>query len=667
MYDIFTNYAFTQPTIDDRHNHLLQNKSIPMLQRILLYALLFLLPVTALSAPGDYEKLISDIEERLDRTMETYGQGKADEAKRLTQTAYFEVFENLEGPIRINISARKSAEMEAAFGEIRRMIVQGQSVEMVKAKTIWLKEQLRAVQPIIETGHVLRAQQTHGAHGNSIDPYWQNRFRQIDDLLADSIALYQKGSFAESQEYIRKAQFEGFKNSEMEIAIRKSRSSKDAQEMNQQFSAIHMLAGNPEQISELGYRITTLLQDLEEMLADLPAPLQATEDTAKSQIKPKTRTRWPDVTKNIDDTITKAIAVYEAGHPDEAIAAVQDAYFDHFEASGMESSVGARDSTAKTALENHFTRLAGLMKAGRPVAELKTTAQDLSQGLAKAAEQLTESGQTAWGLALMSLIIILREGLEALLIVTAIVAYLVKNGHGDKTPLIRNSVVVALIASVVTAALFQWLFANAGAQRELLEGFTMIIATFLLFGMSYWLISKAEAEHWKEYLEGKLSASLTKGSMIGLWFASFVAVYREGAETVLFYQALASDAQDTVGHMAILGGFTFGCLLLAIIYLLMRFSMARLPLKPFFIVTGAFMYLMAFIFAGKSMMELIEGKLFQPVLWSWVPEIPLLGMHPYRETVIPQLVLIVAALIAAWVLLRRPSGGTGRREHLRQT
>ncbi len=624
-----------------------------MFRKLLLSVWLFLLPSLALSAPGDYEKLIADIEGRLDRTVEAYGQGKPDEAKRLAQTAYFEVFENLEGPIRINISARKSAEMEAAFGEIRQLIVQGQPVETVKAKVVWLKEQMRAVQPTIETGHVLRAQETHGAHGDAIDPYWQERFRRIDDWLAESISLYQKGAFAESQESIKKALFEGFKNSELEIAVRKNRSSKDAQTLNQQFSAIQTLAGQPGQISELGYRITNLLQDLEEKLAGLPAPVQSA--ATETQAQPVTAARWSEVTTGIDGAIAQAIGLYETGKVDAAITAVQDAYFDRFEASGMESSVGARNLDAKTTLEGYFTKLMGLMKAGRPVDELKATAQSLSQDLAKIAGEMGGSGQTGWGLALMSLIIILREGLEALLIVAAIVAYLVKNGHKDKTPLIRNSVVVALIASLITAALFQWLFANAGAQRELLEGFTMIVATFLLFGMSYWLFSKAEAEHWKAYLESKLSASLSTGSMIGLWSASFLAVYREGAETVLFYQALAADAQDAAGQMALLGGFVFGCIILAIVYFIMRFSMARLPLKPFFIVTGSFMYLMAFVFAGKSMMELIEGKLFQPVLWSWAPEIPLLGMHPYRETVLPQLVLIIAALVAAWVLLRQPS------------
>ncbi|HGW4575291.1 TPA: FTR1 family protein, partial [Escherichia coli] len=249
--------------------------------------------------------------------------------------------------------------------------------------------------------------------------------------------------------------------------------------------------------------------------------------------------------------------------------------------------------------------------------------------------------------------IIVREGLEALLIVAAIVAYMVKNNHQDKLPLIRQSVIVALIASVITAAIFQMLFTNSGASRELLEGITMLIAVVMLFFMSYWLLSKVEARHWKAWLEGKLSHSLSRGSLVGLWLTSFLAVYREGAETVLFYYALIGDANTVSGHMAIGAGFVIGCVVLLLAWLVMRYSVVRLPLKPFFMFTGSFMYLMAFVFAGKGVLELVEGKLFQPTLINGFPEISWLGIYPYVETLLPQVVLLLAALVALWVMRRK--------------
>lgn len=615
--------------------------------------LLVLLSLPAAAAPGDYETYIKDIEGRLDRTVEAYRQNRTEDAKALVQSAYFEVFENLEGPIRINISAQRSFEMEATFGEIRRMIINGVSIDDVSARAKWLKEQMRDVQPAIEAGHVLKGQGAHSTYDNDkIDRYWHDYFRLIDDLLAESITAYQNGKSAEARALVQKAQYDGFKNSEMEIAIRQNRSAKETQKLNQEFSALLAMTDQSGALTEYGYRITTLLQDIEEQLEGLPVPAKANVNVMADETVGK-NANWKEVAGNIDQAIMAAIARYQNGETPKAIAAVQDTYFDLFEATGMENRVGARNSSAKLGIEAYFTKLASMMKAGRPVSELNEQAAGLSAELGKAADMLGEQNQTIWSLALMSLIIILREGLEALLIVAAIVAYLVKNNHHDKLPLIRQSVIVALLASFVTAAVFYWVFTNSGVQQELMEGFTMIIAVIVLFSMSYWLLAKAEAEHWKEYLETKLSDSLTKGSMFGLWFASFLAVYREGAETVLFYLAFISDAKGPADNMALAGGFVAGCAILAVVYFIMRYTVVRLPLKPFFIFTGAFMYLMAFVFAGKSMMELIEGKLFQPTLISWAPEIPLLGIHPYQETLLPQLLLVILALIALWVLKRQ--------------
>ncbi|TNH23614.1 FTR1 family iron permease, partial [Testudinibacter sp. TR-2022] len=346
----------------------------------------------------------------------------------------------------------------------------------------------------------------------------------------------------------------------------------------------------------------------------------------------------------------QALQLYQQGKRDDAIIAVQDTYFDVFESSGMESSVGSRDSQLKTTLEGFFTRLVGQMKAQQPLENLQQQANGLSQQLQSAVELLQQTNDNAWSIFVYSLLIMLREGLEALLIVAAIVAYLVKNQHQDKLPVIRQSVIIALIASVITAFIFQLLFENSGANRELLEGITMIFAVIMLFMMSYWLLSKVEAQNWKRYLEGKLSTSLTTGSLIGLWLTSFLAVYREGAETVLFYYALVGDIQSADGYLYLLGGIIVGVVLLLIVYFIMRFTVVKLPLKPFFMLTGSFMYLMAFVFAGKSVLELIEGKLIQPTLLSGFPEIAWLGIYPYLETLIPQAVLILAAIFALFYM-----------------
>ncbi|URL05806.1 FTR1 family iron permease [Avibacterium sp. 21-595] len=606
------------------------------------------------SASENYQQWIQDIENRLDKTAQLYQEKQVDDARSEVQMAYFEVFENLEGPIRINFSAQKSYQMEAAFGEIRKMIGEDKPLSEVQNKISQLKQDLQFVLPVLEQGHQLNASNQHDVYQhNEIDPYWQESFRTIDDLLAQAISTYQKGDLAQAKKLIQQAQYDGYKNSEMEMSIRKNRSAAISASINQQFYDLIKLSEQPEQINALGYQITALLQDIEEQLPQLPTTktAQATNQSAVQNSQALSDNQnWADVASQVNQGITNAIALFEKGESKKAILAVQDTYFDIFENSGMENKIGSRDSHFKTEIEGYFTRLVSLMKANQPAQQLHQQAEGLAQNLTKAVEMLQGNQQSDWTMFLYSFLIMLREGLEALLIVAAIVAYLVKNNHQDKLPVIKQSVYVALTASVITAAIFQLVFSNSGASRELLEGFTMMIAVIMLFMMSYWLLSKVEAQNWKRYLEGKLSAALTTGSLIGLWITSFLAVYREGAETVLFYYALAGDATNAMSYVYLFAGIVAGIVVLAICYVIMRYSVVKLPLKPFFMFTGSFMYLMAFIFAGKSVLELIEGKLFEPTLVANVPEISWLGIYPYVETLTPQAILLIAAVFALFYM-----------------
>ncbi|MCI7479213.1 MAG: FTR1 family iron permease [[Pasteurella] aerogenes] len=602
-------------------------------------------------AADDYQQWVQDIETRLDKIALLYQQHQIDEARTEVQMAYFEVFENLEGPIRINFSAQKSYQMEATFGEIRKMIGENQPLAKVQERINQLKAELQLILPALTQGHQLNADDQHDVyHNDAILPYWQQNFKTIDDLLAQALMQYQAGDFAAAKKSAQQAQYDGYKNSEMEMAIRQNRSAAISAAINQQFYDLIKLSEQPEQINALGYQITTLLQDIEEQLPQLPTTResqqsnQSTVENAQDAIPDQD---WNQVTTEINQRIQQAIQFAAQGKNQKAMLAVQDTYFDVFESSGMENKVGSRNSDLKLELEGYFTRLVSLMKANENSEKLQQQASALANKLSQTVEMLQGSGQQSdWSMFLYSLLIITREGLEALLIVAAIVAYLVKNHHQDKLPVIRQSVYVALVASVITAGLFQLIFANSGASRELLEGFTMILAVIMLFMMSYWLLSKVEAQNWKRYLEGKLSLALTTGSLIGLWLTSFLAVYREGAETVLFYYALVGDATSAVSYFYLLAGLAVGVILLTICYFIMRYSIVKLPLKPFFMFTGSFMYLMAFVFAGKSVLELIEGKLFQPTLLANIPEISWLGIYPYLETLVPQVILVVAAIFA---------------------
>ncbi|MFM2479842.1 FTR1 family protein [Celerinatantimonas sp. YJH-8] len=634
-----------------------------VVKRIVLTVCCFLFSFSVAAAIIDYQKAADEINSRLDKALTLYQNGDVNQAKRTVQMAYFEIFEGLEGPIRINYSQQYSYQLEAKFGEIRKMIANNASQEKVSEQVDWLKQKIAAVPEILKSGHQLVAE-TQNINKDSILPYWRDQVVKIETLLNQALASYRESNQADDSkakldhayQLLQQAQFQGYKNSDLETAIRLNRSSTKAADYNSRFQAMETLVQQPysnQQLVAFGYDVATIVQDLKDDLPNLPA----TRDSQK-QAQPQTASAdtsvkdWNKVSAQINDAIAAAIAIYRQGDVERAMGAVQDAYFDLFESTGMENAVGARDSAFKAQLEGYFTRIVSLMKAKQPVATMDEQLSLLSADLAKATQMIGDGSQGSWGIFLASLTIILREGLEALLIVAAITAYLIKNEHRDKLYIVKNSVAVGLVASVATAVLFQWLFTNSGASREALEGLTMLIAVVVLFFMSYWLLSKVEATQWKKYLQSKLARSLTSGSIAGLWFASFLSVYREGAETVLFYYALGANS-DTASLIALFAGLALGIVILLIIFVIMRYSVVKLPLKPFFMFTGGFMYLMAFVFAGKGILELVEAKWVNPTLLTGMPQISLLGIYPYIETLIPQVILVLAAIVALVVIKRR--------------
>jgi high-affinity iron transporter len=210
----------------------------------------------------------------------------------------------------------------------------------------------------------------------------------------------------------------------------------------------------------------------------------------------------------------------------------------------------------------------------------------------------------------------------------------------------------------VTAALIELLFHFTPGQREALEGVTMLIAVAVLFYVSYWVLSKIEADRWNAFLKGKMQDALSSGSGLALASVAFLAVYREGFETILFYKALLSAAgTGEVG--AVVAGIGVGGAGLVVLYVaISRYGM-RLPMKPFFAVTGTLLYYMAFVFAGQGIKDLQEaGMVGLTVLDGW-PRWPQLGIYPTAQSLALQAVLLVLLLGGlVWTRLRRPQAGS---------
>src|SRR5688572_3022342 len=248
----------------------------------------------------------------------------------------------------------------------------------------------------------------------------------------------------------------------------------------------------------------------------------------------------------------------------------------------------------------------------------------------------------------------LREGLEAILIIGAVLAFLTKTGATRRRRDVHVGVGAALLASLLTAVALETVFQLSGAQQEALEGLTMIVAAAMLFYVSYWLLSKIEVARWNKFVKSQVQDAVTGGSALALASVAFLAVYREGFETVFFYKALfLSGGPGSVGP--IVAGLLVAAAILAVVYIAIERYGVRLPLKPFFAVTSIFLYYMAFVFAGKGIAELQAGGYVS--VTPFTPEIrfPALGIYSTWETLGVQSLLVVAFLGATlWAFVIEP-------------
>ena len=345
--------------------------------------------------------------------------------------------------------------------------------------------------------------------------------------------------------------------------------------------------------------------------------------------------------------VDSAVALARAGHADVAHSAALDAYLAFEE---IERPLRGADAGLAGELEGSFAALRGAVKGAEP-AQLDGVRAELLAGLERAERRLGDE-MSPLAVFVQSLVLLLREGLEAILIVGALMTFLVKAGRPERRRDIHLGVGLALAASLFIAVLVETVFHLSPASQELLEGVTMLTATGVLFYVSYWLLTKIEVAKWMGFVKGQVESAVSSGSVFTLAAAAFLAVFREGVETVLFYKALFI-AGGTI--MPAIAGMVVGAIILSIVYVAVNRWGVRLPLRPFFAVTSAFLYYMAFVFAGKGIAELQGGGYVGTTIVDWAPRFPLLGIYPTVESLAVQGILLgLAAAALVWVFLVEP-------------
>lgn len=329
-----------------------------------------------------------------------------------------------------------------------------------------------------------------------------------------------------------------------------------------------------------------------------------------------------------------SVAAYEAGDRDKARELALSAYLDGFEP--IEPTLAGRDSSLLARVEAAMGKLRSAIASKRPAEEVRAQAEEID-GLFAETEKVLGGNQDSVSAFVGGFTILLREGLEALLIVVAMLAFLGKADRREMQRPVHYGWITALVAGGLTWLAATQLIQISGASRELTEGFGSILAAVVLLFVGIWMHGKAQAGEWQRYIREKLTEALSRKSAWFLFSLAFIAVYREVFETILFYAAMASEGN--AGALAA-GGIAAVAVLAAIAVAMLRFSQ-KLPIGKFFAFSSALVAVLAVVLAGKGVAALQEAGLIGIFTVPGAPRISMLGLFPTVQSLAAQTATLI--------------------------
>ncbi len=514
-------------------------------------------------------------------------------------------------------------------------------------------------------------------------------------LAASRDAAARPGELARARRFAEDAYWAEFEASDLETAVRKYLGYSRAGELEQQFRAIRAAVRDvaqkrrdPSDLADLCYR---LISDLVAVTRELDA--KGVTDRSRIDaaaggvdlIVPETGGDPQALLQAFKRGLRGVDLAAEQDGPDEAASELTTVYMTQFEP--LERYLLGRSPQEVRPLEIQFNNLRGDLAGGLKGEELGARLDAISSHVETLIARLEAQPAGRFGPAFVaSLVTILREGIEVILILTMLLVLVGKatsvpavdspaddraHGSGESVGAsagrtkqraaraIWLGVALAVAASLATAVALNVLVISAqGAAREVLEGAVMLAAAGVLYYVSFWLISHTEAKRWMDFLKRQARRGLELGGQGTLGLTAFLAVYREGAETALMYQALlGSEGRTQAGFLGLAAGLAVGLLLLAGIAVLLRVSTVRLPMQAFFRLSGFFLFALAIVFAGNGVFELQNADVLLITNLAWMGRgLPWAGLYPNLQVVSVQ-VLLVAGAILAWAVIPRASLG----------
>ena len=513
---------------------------------------------------------------------------------------------------------------------------------------------------------------------------WTAAAKNIEDQLATAEKDYNDGNYGQAGTDFQTAHWIGYDASNFSKVVNDTISADKQKELLQQFTDLEGLAYQQDQGDAIATKIDALTAEINataqtlDANADLANPKEYAKQRAaqtaeerkkldaakKNSSKGKGDRTWSEVANEMTVILDQAYEAAAAGKGDEGATLVNNAYYQYYEKLGFEKNVmNAISGDRVSQVEYQFKMTRKTMRDGGSDREIKQLVDDLKSWIVQDAAILDggASGNVNGFTKLVTssagqaFLILIREGLEALLVVAAVIAYLVKSGNKRFAKWIYLGVVAGLAGSGLVAVLFTFLFGGSGPVQEISEGVCALIATLMLLWTSNWMLNKSSVEAWNNYIRNKTEAAvagaqskvesgqgLGLGMIASLAMLSFLAVFREGAETVIFYESIYSMSQDAHGMWV--GGLAAAAVLI-VIFLILRFTSVKIPIGPFFLVTSIVMAALVVIFAGGGIHALIEGDLIEGTYLSSVPTNDWIGLYPYVETITAQVIAAIAVVV----------------------
>lgn len=512
---------------------------------------------------------------------------------------------------------------------------------------------------------------------------WTEVAANIEKQLETAEQDYNDGNYYQAGTDFQNAHWVGYDASNFSKVVNDTIGADKQKALLQEFTDLERLAYQQDQGDAITAKVDALTADLNATAQALDADTsladpktyakQRAEETAKERkkldaakknsSKGKGDRTWSDVASEMNVILDKAYKAAISGKGAEGSSLVNNAYYQYYEKLGFEKNVmNAISGDRVSQVEYQFKMTRKTMRDGGSQKEIKKLVDDLKSWLVEDAATL-DGGATSnvnsftkfiTSSVGQAFLILIREGLEALLVVAAVIAYLVKSGNKRFTKFIYLGVLAGLAGSGLIAVLFTFLFGGSGPIQEISEGVCALIAMAMLLWTSNWMLNKSSVEAWNRYIRNKTEAAVASaqskmeagegvsfGMVVSLAMLSFLAVFREGAETVIFYESIYSMSQDSRGMW--IGGIAAAVVLL-IIFFVLRFTSVKIPIGPFFLVTSILMAVLVVIFAGGGIHALIEGDLIEGTYLSNVPTNDWIGLYPYVECLVAQALAAIAVI-----------------------